>query len=269
MPCHAGWGYQVGDMRGGLSVSFPVTYAERLTDNLRRDSILIHLVAFILLSLTGLAALIGLRRLLTSLQKEREERETIIVERTASLKQEISQHRRSQEALSYLAHHDELTGARNRRWILTLLNEHCEQSTPEPLALLMLDIDHFKFINDNYGHQIGDEVLITFVSRLQADLRRADQLGRYGGEEFLIVLPGAGPEEARLIAERLRQTIANAAFLIEGKSLHVTTSIGVACADADEQLTSDEMISRADTALYLAKQTGRNRVVHWTPGMEA
>ena len=268
MPCHEQWGYQVGDMRGGLSVSFPVSYAERLTENLRRDSILIHFIAFALLSLTGLAALIGLRRLLVSLQQEREERETIIVERTASLKQEICEHRRSQEALSYLAHHDELTGARNRRWILALLKEQCEKSTASPLALLLLDIDHFKYINDNYGHQIGDQVLITFVSRLQADLRRADQLGRYGGEEFLVVLPGASYKEAGLIAERLRKTIANAAFLIEGKSLHVTTSIGVVWVDADDQVTPDEMISRADTALYLAKQTGRNRVVYWNSQME-
>jgi len=219
MPCHAGWGYQVGDMRGGLSVSFPVSYAERLTDNL-------------------------------------------------SLKQEIRQHRRSQEALSYLAHHDELTGARNRRWILSQLSELCTKSARPPLALLMLDIDHFKYINDNYGHQMGDEVLITFVSRLQADLRKGDQLGRYGGEEFLIVLPGASPEEAELIAERLRQTIAGAAFLIEGKSLHITTSIGVICTATDEKISPDEMVSRADTALYLAKQTGRNRVVHWNPQME-
>ena len=269
MPCHAKMGYQIGDMRGGLSVSFPVSYAQRLTNDLRRDSILIHLVVFLLLSVTGVAALAGLRRLLASLQQERDERESIIVDRTSSLKQEISQHRRSQEALSYLAHHDELTGARNRRWILEQLHAQGQKAEHQhqPLSLLMLDIDHFKQINDSYGHQMGDEVLITFVSRLQSDLRRADQLGRYGGEEFLVVLPGADQPEAWRIAERLRQTIAATAFQIEDKALHVTTSIGLVSIAAGSHVTQDELIGRADVALYLAKQTGRNRVVCWNDEM--
>ena len=266
--CHTEKGYTAGAFRGGLSVSFPLSYARSLTENLRRGSILIHLSAFVILSLTGLTTLFILRHLLLSLQREREERESIIIERTASLKQEIDHHRRSQEALSYLAHHDELTRTRNRRWILTQLKEQCENRAEEPLALLMLDIDHFKYINDNYGHQVGDEVLITFVSRLQADLRKADLLGRYGGEEFLILLPGASSEQAGLVAERLRKNVANSVFLIEGKGLHITTSIGVAWVDSGENIDSDTLVSRADTALYLAKQTGRNRVVHWNPEME-
>ena len=265
MPCHAGMGYAIGDMRGGLSVSFPVSYAERLTNDLRRDSVLIHLVTFLLLSVTGVLALAGLRRLLVSLQQEREERESIIVDRTSSLKQEIREHRRSQEALSYLAHHDELTGARNRRWILEELAVQCQRAEHQhqPLSLLMMDIDHFKRVNDSHGHQMGDEVLITFVSRLQSDLRRGDQLGRYGGEEFLVLLPGADQAEAERIAERLRQTIADTGFQIQDKALHVTTSIGLVSMAAGSHITQDELIGRADVALYLAKQTGRNRVVCW------
>lgn len=269
LACHANMGYQIGDMRGGLSVSFSVDYAQRLTAQLRHDSILIHLVTFVLLSLTGVAALGGLRRLLISLQRERDERESIIVERTSSLKQEISRHRRSQEALSYLAHHDELTGARNRRWILEQLKarQHAAEQQQQPMSLLMLDIDHFKQINDRYGHQIGDEVLTTVVTRLQRGLRQVDQLGRYGGEEFLVVLPGAGQEEAERIAQRLRQTIADATFQIESHAIHITISIGLACMEAGVTLSQDKLISRADVAMYQAKQAGRNRVVCWSETM--
>mgnify|MGYP002152310008 CR=1 FL=1 len=268
MYCHAKMGYQVGDMRGGLSVSFPISHAQRLTTNLRRDSVLIHGIAFLLLSVTGIAALIGLRRLLGSLQHERDERESIIVDRTSNLQQEIKRHRRSQEALSYLAHHDELTGAHNRRWIMAQLNHLTESDQTQPLSVLMLDIDFFKRINDSYGHQMGDEVLVTFVSRLKAHLRQGDLMGRYGGEEFLILLPGAAADEAEQVAQRLRHAIVDTEFLIEGQSLSVTTSIGMSWCEADATLAADELISRADTALYMAKQTGRNRVVRWCEQME-
>ncbi|WP_354406873.1 diguanylate cyclase [Marinobacterium sp. MBR-111] len=269
MYCHAKMGYQVGDMRGGLSVSFPISHAQRLTTNLRRDSVLIHGIAFLLLSVTGIAALIGLRRLLGSLQHERDERESIIVDRTSNLQQEIKRHRRSQEALSYLAHHDELTGAHNRRWILArlgYLKQEAEQCSGT-LAVLMLDIDYFKHINDRYGHQKGDEVLVTFVSRLQSELRQSDQLGRYGGEEFLVLLPDTSKSDAEKIAQRLRHAIADTPFQINDEVLDVTTSIGLACLEADVSLGQDELVGRADVALYLAKQTGRNRVVCWNDEM--
>jgi len=269
MPCHAKMGFEVGDMRGGLSVSFPVSYAQRLTTGLRRNSILIHLVTFVLLSVTGMIALTGLRRLLRSLQQERDDRESIIVDRTANLNKEIKRHRRSQEALTYLAHHDELTGARNRRWILAqlgYLKQEAEQCSGA-LAVLMLDIDYFKHVNDRYGHQKGDEVLVTFVSRLQNELRQSDQLGRYGGEEFLVLLPDTSQNDAEKIAQRLRHAIADTPFQINDEVLDVTTSIGLACLEADVSLGQDELVGRADVALYLAKQTGRNRVVCWNDEM--
>lgn len=265
MACHATMGYELGDMRGGLSVSFPISYAHRLTSHLRRDSIVIHLMAFVLLSVTGMAALLGLRRLLGSLQGERDDRESIIVERTASLQREIKHHRRSQEALTYLAHHDELTSAYNRRRILGELTRLQQEAAKHsrPLSLLMLDIDYFKRINDTFGHQIGDEVLVTFVSRLKNELRESDRLGRYGGEEFIVLLPGTPESEAEQVAERLRHAIADTDFKIEGQTLNVSASVGLATTEAEVVVTQDQLIGRADEALYRAKESGRNRVVRW------
>jgi diguanylate cyclase (GGDEF)-like protein len=131
----------------------------------------------------------------------------------------------------------------------------------------MLDIDYFKHINDRYGHQKGDEVLVTFVSRLQSELRQSDQLGRYGGEEFLVLLPDTSKSDAEKIAQRLRHAIADTPFQINDEVLDVTTSIGLACLEADVSLGQDELVGRADVALYLAKQTGRNRVVCWNDEM--
>ncbi|MBE0508092.1 MAG: diguanylate cyclase [Marinospirillum sp.] len=263
--CHAHMGYQLGDFRGGLSVSFPVTYVERLTDRLMAESRRTHLIAFLLLSLTGLLAIFGLQRLFRYLQLERSQRESIIDERTASLHEEIIRRRESQDRLRFLAHHDELTGAKNRRWILQQLSALMlkQAETPRHLAVLMLDIDHFKKVNDNYGHDAGDEILKGFVNTLQQHLRRDDLLGRYGGEEFLILLPDTEQNEALLVAERLRQAVETTTYLSNYQPLNITTSLGIALMGTETQISAEELISRADTALYQAKREGRNRFVLW------
>ena len=263
--CHAAMGYQLGDFRGGLSVSFPVTYVERLTDRLMAESRRTHLIAFLLLSLTGLLAIFGLQRLFSSLQLERSQRESIIDQRTASLHEEITRRRESQERLRFLAHHDELTGAKNRRWILQQLGELMvkQAETPRHLAVLMLDIDYFKKVNDNHGHDAGDEVLKGFVETLQHHLRRDDLLGRYGGEEFLILLPDTEQHEALLVAERLRQAVETTTYQSNHQPLHITTSLGIALMGTETRISAEELISRADTALYQAKAEGRNRFVLW------
>tara|TARA_R110000868_G_scaffold26347_8_gene101587 strand:+ start:252 stop:1613 length:1362 start_codon:yes stop_codon:yes gene_type:complete len=156
---------------------------------------------------------------------------------------------------------DPLTGLHNRRYIASRLRQAVESANNggAPVSLLIADIDHFKQINDNFGHEGGDKVLCAFADRLLVDLRALDLAARYGGEEFLIVMPGAGLAEARIAAERLRVSIASERFkLPDGKTAPVTVSIGIAQASAGE--SADSLLRRADEALYLAKGEGRNRV---------
>jgi len=264
MSCHAKMGYEVGDLRGGLSVSFPVSYVERLTRSLHRESLLTHFLAFLLLSATGSLAIFGLGRLLRSLNAERSQRESIIDERTASLSEEVTRRRASQDMLRYLAHHDELTGAKNRRWILQQLKDLLAAYSGQAgsLAVMLLDIDHFKKINDTYGHDAGDEVLKGFVTTLQSCLRESDLLGRYGGEEFLVLVPSTNEQIAMQVAERLREAIAQATYFSQTQNLNITASIGIALTSI-QLTTSEELVNRADAALYQAKMAGRNRSVIW------
>jgi diguanylate cyclase (GGDEF)-like protein len=123
------------------------------------------------------------------------------------------------------------------------------------MALLMLDLDHFKTINDTYGHMTGDQVLISFVARVRDQLRRPDQLGRFGGEEFILLLPDTPPESALVVAERIRTAVARASDGLPA----ITVSIGVTSNRPDEA-DIDELLARADRALYMAKTGGRNRI---------
>ncbi|KAA0873611.1 diguanylate cyclase [Nitrincola tapanii] len=257
--CHTS--YEIGDFRGGLSVSFPVDQIDEITTHLYRQSFFTHFIVYIALSLTGMLSLIGLQRLIRSLQQERIERETIIEERTADLHQEIDRRKKSQDKLHYLAHHDELTRTKNRRWILQQLKQLSAEGESQ-FALLMLDIDHFKKINDRYGHEAGDSILMQFVARMQQSLRQSDCLGRYGGEEFLILLPATDAQDAMEIAERLRKSSSDHPYTLHKDSIWVTVSIGVASTQSNET-TPEELIGRADQALYRAKHAGRNLSILW------
>jgi diguanylate cyclase (GGDEF)-like protein len=127
-----------------------------------------------------------------------------------------------------------------------------------PLSLLLLDIDHFKRYNDNFGHLEGDKVLVKISQLIKSCLRKLDTAYRYGGEEFTVILPETSCEEAVLVAERIRNTVQNLNFEPEnGKTLSITISIGVTQYAAEEQLST--FIQRADRAMYLSKQNGRNR----------
>lgn len=158
--------------------------------------------------------------------------------------------------IEYLASHDALTGALTRRALIDTCERELERCRRKghSMSLLMIDLDNFKAINDSHGHQAGDRVLVDFVARVTALLRRPDHFGRFGGEEFVALLPETSLEDAQIVAERIRADIAGA-----GVQPWCTVSIGVAVSSADHA-TVDALLGRADTALYAAKTAGRNRV---------
>ncbi|MBK7545288.1 MAG: GGDEF domain-containing protein [Elusimicrobia bacterium] len=129
------------------------------------------------------------------------------------------------------------------------------------LAVIMADIDHFKKINDKWGHPAGDAVLSEVARRLQTGLREMDILGRYGGEEFSLMLLDTERKDALEVAERLRRTVEISPVQIGGNAIPVTLSLGLAMRSNEEEIKLDVLIARADRSLYQAKETGRNRVV--------
>jgi two-component system, cell cycle response regulator len=168
----------------------------------------------------------------------------------------------AREALRIQATHDPLTGVWNRRAIIEMFDNELARSRREelPVAVAIADLDHFKRINDTYGHVVGDTALCEAVSRMRALLRPYDAIGRYGGEEFLIVLPGCTPQDAFRLAERLCIGMSQEPIKIPGGTLEVTSSIGVAASDTIAVLDAMALIRAADAALYRAKAGGRNRV---------
>ncbi len=156
---------------------------------------------------------------------------------------------------------DPLTGMLNRRSIVDHLHAVIEEAreTNDPVSLLFLDLDHFKRINDTYGHLAGDACLKAMIDPLQAELRQTDAIGRYGGEEFLVVLQGASTSDALAIAERIRMRVAQVLVQHEGAYISITCSIGVASSDATS-LQARNLIDEADRAMYAAKHAGRDRV---------
>jgi diguanylate cyclase (GGDEF)-like protein len=170
---------------------------------------------------------------------------------------------REREALLERATRDALTGLWNRPSILEFLSREMThaQRTGTPLALALIDVDHFKQINDTYGHHGGDEVLRDLAQRLTRAIRHNDWLGRYGGEELMVVMPGLSYVGAATPIERLRECVADIPFRVREFNVNLTVSIGMAWCESTSDTTHD-IISRADAALYAAKGSGRNRVVY-------
>jgi two-component system, cell cycle response regulator len=159
---------------------------------------------------------------------------------------------------------DSLTGVFNRRYVSAHLPRLLERSweSQKPVAILMFDIDHFKTVNDTYGHGVGDEVLREVASRTNRNLRNFDLVARYGGEEFIVVMPDTDRDAAFAVAERLRRRVGEETFPVSASvgEITVTVSIGVAVVDGVGD-TADAILKRADDALYQAKRSGRNRTV--------
>lgn len=172
-------------------------------------------------------------------------------------------------ASEFRASHDALTGLYNRGTILSLLEREAARCFREgfTLGVILADVDHFKVINDTYGHGTGDQVLLEVAGRMQASLRSYDFLGRYGGEEFLILLPACGLQDTHDIAERLRRAVAETPICAANLSAKVTISLGTTVASLPENIGG--LLQRADVALYDAKQAGRNNVKsRLSPGSE-
>jgi diguanylate cyclase (GGDEF)-like protein len=165
--------------------------------------------------------------------------------------------------LNRKASYDALTGVFNRGTLMQSLEVVCEKSRSKNIsaAVLMLDIDHFKKVNDTYGHQCGDETLKEVTRCVTSRLRKSDVFGRYGGEEFCAVIGGVDKDIAMTVAESIRKIIEKTPFTFEDQTFSVTVSIGVSIINPKEEKTVEELIAEADNALYEAKNTGRNRCV--------
>jgi two-component system cell cycle response regulator len=155
---------------------------------------------------------------------------------------------------------DPLTGFYNQRYMMRHLRGLLADGQPNGIAVMMVDVDHFKAINDRYGHSVGDLALKSIADTLRNRTRVFDSIARYGGEEFVVVMPGASPTDARHAAERLRSSVEAMPFLAAPNTMHtITISIGAAYTNKRET-TPEQILQAADTAMYRAKAGGRNRV---------
>jgi diguanylate cyclase (GGDEF)-like protein len=178
----------------------------------------------------------------------------------------------SNEMLKYIGLTDALTGVYNRRYMDRRLLEEIARARRQSyrLSCMYIDLDHFKRVNDTHGHLAGDDVLREAAQRIKAELRMSDALGRFGGEEFVVLLIDADLDSAVMVAQRIRAGVADLPFLVgDGQSLNLSVSIGVATLenfDRDQSVehVAQQLVAHADHALYLAKQEGRNRVIAHT-----
>jgi diguanylate cyclase (GGDEF)-like protein len=187
----------------------------------------------------------------------------LVAQRTRELEAEKAELLAAREALRLQATRDSLTGIWNRSAILEILAREVDRSrrTGATLAVVLADIDHFKQINDSMGHLAGDAILRDAANRMLHHIRPYDFIGRYGGEEFLIVMPALPPRDAQARLDQLRMSISTAPFLFDHHSATVTSSFGVAWYSSSVSSQVDDLIGRADEALYRAKADGRDRIV--------
>jgi len=232
--CHKGQGYAIGDVIGAISISLPVSKVLAET-RISKVLIIFGAVATFVIVLAG--SYFFSWRLVVRLD-------------------EVQSH------LVLQATTDELTGLMNRRNILKRLDEELQRAIRlrEPFCIMIIDLDHFKRINDTYGHLFGDVVLKSAAAGIRDTVRTYDIVGRIGGEEFLVISPGVPMEEAISLAERIRRVISDLAIEQGGQKIAVTVSAGVTTLEAGDTGVVPMMI-RADRALYMAKELGRNRVV--------
>jgi len=185
--------------------------------------------------------------------------------RNVKLREEIEERKRIELELKKRAITDDLTGCFNRRYWYELAQKELERMAryPHALSIIIFDLDHFKEVNDQYGHLVGDEVLTAVVKCAQGCLRSVDVLARYGGEEFVVLLPETHTDKAAYLAERLRKALRSQAFEVAARRFSITASFGVAGVVDQPPSKIDDLLEKADQALMTAKRAGRNRVLVW------
>jgi len=231
--CHRDSALKQGDVLGAISISIPI---KDLVTERQKTRLIILISACILIGLLVTITYFLTFRLAVGLDS-------------------------AQIQLKRMALTDELTGLNNRRQVMSRLEEEFQRAgrREESIGIISLDIDHFKRINDNHGHPTGDIVLRHVAQRLQASVRPYDTVGRVGGEEFIIIAPDTGADEAKRLAERILQFIRQAPVTADSVSITITASAGVAVL-APEDKTIDDLLRRADKYLYEAKADGRDMV---------
>lgn len=189
---------------------------------------------------------------------------TALAERIRVLRLEKQELQKKERRLMELSIKDELTGLFNKRWFSSKLLSEIEHNRRlrQPLSLMILDVDHFKQFNDNYGHAAGDKVLEELGRVISTNIRGADIGCRYGGEEFAVIMPGLGIEDALNVAERIRQTFEETSFSINSK-INVQATISIGVAELDESDSEEHLFEKTDQALYRAKEAGRNIVIRY------
>lgn len=239
LKCHDDKGYNVGDIRGGISVRFPIMEDQKQLERSRLITAALFLVTIILLVWL-------ISRLVFKLYKR------------------LS---KAEQKLRELLNTDALTGLSNRRSLVGGLYEEVERARryKRNLCCIMIDIDHFKKLNDTYGHQAGDEVLMQIGTLMRTISRNSDLTGRYGGEEFIILLPETDIEGALTAAEKIRAEIEKKDIRLDDDTvIRITASFGVSEISRDDEMPLEkkaaDLVGRADKALYQAKERGRNRV---------
>jgi two-component system, cell cycle response regulator len=176
----------------------------------------------------------------------------------------------ARDSMRHAATHDSLTGLWNRGEIVDMLERELERARRErhPVGVILGDIDHFKSVNDTLGHLFGDEALREIGRRMHAKLRVYDGVGRYGGEEFLMVLPNCDVPNTLRRANEIREMIARTPVVCSDEARLITMSMGVAISSADRKNEGEPLLKRADASLYAAKENGRNRVEHMVPSIQ-
>jgi len=238
LECHAKQGYRTGDVRGGISVSFDISILKK---KMRKNTILIGIISLLTVSLLIVIIFLMVSRLSRNLSS-------------------------AYDTISMMAITDELTGLYNRRHFHKSLEDEINRSKRyhHPISLLILDIDHFKKVNDTYVHQVGDEVLVGVAQFAKSVLRHVDVIARYGGEEITVILPETDIHGAIDCAEKIRKIIDEKEFNPGSQtSIRVTVSIGASSVNTIEHPSKEvakNLIKQADDALYDAKAAGRNQV---------